>query len=163
MFNENHCNSAKVIYFFLQIFGLRSSNGHIEWEYFVPELFPFDRYGQQKMLLFVQRTTAHFPHPPQCVVIGKHKVSSNTVDGFIFVGTISFLLNENDTFMGIKIFNIFLHNSHRILYTENFLPHFIFALFALWSEGKFKTELIELYILTDKRKDTQNICQIIHS
>lgn len=57
-----------------QVFGVRSSNGHIEWEHFFPELAPFDGNDQQKLLLYVQRTTAHFPNPPQCTVVGKHKV-----------------------------------------------------------------------------------------
>nr|XP_022343072.1 ER membrane protein complex subunit 1-like isoform X1 [Crassostrea virginica] len=64
-----------------KIFGIRSTNGHIEWEHFFPELAPFDGNGQQKMLLFVQRTTAHFPNPPQCTVVGKHKETDN---GFLF-------------------------------------------------------------------------------
>ena len=34
----------------------------------------------------------------------------------------------------------------RILYTEKISSHFIFALFAFWFEGKFKTGPIEIYI-----------------
>ncbi|XP_062611133.1 ER membrane protein complex subunit 1-like isoform X1 [Saccostrea cucullata] len=64
-----------------KIYGVRSTNGHIEWEHFFPELTPFNRYDQQKLLLFVQRTTAHFPNPPQCTVVGKHKLTGN---GFLF-------------------------------------------------------------------------------
>lgn len=64
-----------------KVFGVRSTNGHIEWEHFFPELAPFDGNNQQKLLLFVQRTTAHFPNPPQCTVVGKHKGTGN---GFLF-------------------------------------------------------------------------------
>ena len=40
---------------------------------------------------------------------------SNTVDGFILMGTNFCELNENDTFVGFKIrgHGIFLHNSYR--------------------------------------------------
>ncbi|KAL4220987.1 DUF1620 superfamily [Mactra antiquata] len=58
-----------------KIVGMRSINGHIAWQHFVPELNPFDRFGKEKVILHVQRTTAHFPHLPQCVVLGKNKVS----------------------------------------------------------------------------------------
>ncbi|XP_056008838.1 ER membrane protein complex subunit 1-like isoform X2 [Ostrea edulis] len=60
-----------------KIYGVRSTNGHIEWEHFFPDLTPFNRYGQQKLLLYVQRTTAHFPNPPQCTIVGKHKATGN--------------------------------------------------------------------------------------
>ena len=57
-----------------QIYGLDSRNGDIVWSYYLPDLQPFLVGGQPQLLLFVQRTTAHFPHPPQCTVIGKDKV-----------------------------------------------------------------------------------------
>ena len=57
-----------------QVYGMRSHNGKIAWQHFFPNLAPFTGQGQQKMLLFVQRSTAHFPHPPQCSVLGVSKV-----------------------------------------------------------------------------------------
>ncbi|XP_041378601.1 ER membrane protein complex subunit 1-like [Gigantopelta aegis] len=60
-----------------KIFGIRSHTGRIIWRQYLPDLCPFDRYGRHKMLLYVQRTTAHFPHPPQCVVLGKNKKTGN--------------------------------------------------------------------------------------
>ena len=38
------------------------------------------------------------------------------------------------------------------VYRENFAPVFIFALFALWPEGEFKTGFIQLYIKVYVRK-----------
>ena len=33
------------------------------------------------------------------------------------------------------------------VYRENFAPCFIFAIFAKWPKGEFKTEQIELYVM----------------
>ncbi|KAJ8320425.1 hypothetical protein KUTeg_002012 [Tegillarca granosa] len=64
-----------------KIFGIKSTNGRPEWQLFLPELSPFKRYGKEKLFLFVQRTTAHFPNPPQCTVLGRNK---RTGEGHIF-------------------------------------------------------------------------------
>ena len=45
-----------------------------------------------------------------------------------------------------------LNNLNKILYTGKISPLFIFALFALLSEGKFKTGQIELYLKDYKIK-----------
>ncbi|XP_053379517.1 ER membrane protein complex subunit 1-like [Mercenaria mercenaria] len=58
-----------------KIVGMKSINGHLLWQHFLPELGPFDRFGREKVLLHVQRTTAHFPNPPQCVVLGRNRAS----------------------------------------------------------------------------------------
>ena len=63
------------LYHLLQIIGMRSHNGHIVWQHFIPQLAPFDRFGKKKFVFHTQRTTAHFPHPPQCVVLGRNKVT----------------------------------------------------------------------------------------
>ena len=55
-----------------------SMKGRIIWQHFIPNLAPFKRFGQDTLLLLVQRTTAHFPHTPQCVLLGTHKVSNVT-------------------------------------------------------------------------------------
>ena len=48
---------------------------------------------------------------------------------------------------------MYIFSQFHILYIQgNFRPHFIFALFALWPEGEFKTEPIELYIKDYVRK-----------
>ncbi|XP_013409710.1 ER membrane protein complex subunit 1-like isoform X1 [Lingula anatina] len=60
-----------------KLFGIESSTGRIIWRHLLPALVPFERQGKQLLLLFVQRTTAHFPNPPQCAVLGRHKVSGH--------------------------------------------------------------------------------------
>lgn len=77
-----------------KIYGIRSHTGKIAWQQFIPELVPFQRYGQLRLLLMVQRTTAHFPHPPQCTVLGVSKrtgngllISFNPVTGALLSGS----------------------------------------------------------------------------
>ncbi|VDI41926.1 Hypothetical predicted protein, partial [Mytilus galloprovincialis] len=53
-----------------KVYGMKSTNGKIAWSHFMPKLFPFDRY-KKSLPLFVQRTTAHFPNPPQCAILGR--------------------------------------------------------------------------------------------
>ncbi|XP_071110229.1 ER membrane protein complex subunit 1-like [Haliotis cracherodii] len=64
-----------------KIFGLRSHTGKLVWQQFLPELSPFDRYSKQRLVLYTQRTTAHFPLLPQCVVVGKSRKTGN---GFLY-------------------------------------------------------------------------------
>ncbi len=57
-----------------------SWTGELVWRVFLPDMVPLGAAGgssaeRRRLLLFVQRTTAHFPHQPQCVVLGKHRVS----------------------------------------------------------------------------------------
>ena len=70
-------NCYSLVYLFLQVIGMKSMNGHIAWQHLIPDLVPFTRFGKEKLLLYTQRTTAHFPHPPQCVVVGRNKVIMN--------------------------------------------------------------------------------------
>ncbi|XP_052821133.1 ER membrane protein complex subunit 1-like [Mya arenaria] len=58
-----------------KVLGMRSQTGHIVWQHLVPDLAPFMSFGRQMFMLHTQRTTAHFPHHPQCVVLGKNKAS----------------------------------------------------------------------------------------
>ncbi|XP_069121270.1 ER membrane protein complex subunit 1-like [Argopecten irradians] len=60
-----------------KIYGLRSTNGLVQWSVYLPELVAFRSNDKDKMLLFVQRTTAHFPNPPQCAIVGKNKVTGH--------------------------------------------------------------------------------------
>ncbi|XP_071146157.1 ER membrane protein complex subunit 1-like isoform X1 [Mytilus edulis] len=53
-----------------KVYGMKSTNGKIAWSHFMPKLSPFDRY-KKSLPLFVQRTTAHFPNPPQCAILGR--------------------------------------------------------------------------------------------
>jgi len=67
----------------MQVFGLDSLTGAIVWQYLLPGMKPFRRKSvaagyvdtQSAMPLFVQRTTAHFPHQPVCTVVGTDPVS----------------------------------------------------------------------------------------
>lgn len=54
----------------LQLFGIESSSGTILWKQYLQNMRPGSSFK-----LMVQRTTAHFPHPPQCTLLVKDKVS----------------------------------------------------------------------------------------
>ena len=55
------------------------------WQYLLPNMKPFQRksiaaddmHTQSAMPLFVQRTTAHFPHQPVCTVVGTDRVGNH--------------------------------------------------------------------------------------
>ncbi|XP_041129248.1 ER membrane protein complex subunit 1-like isoform X1 [Polyodon spathula] len=51
-----------------KLFGIESSFGTILWKHFLQKVQPGSSFK-----LVVQRTTAHFPHPPQCTLIIKDK------------------------------------------------------------------------------------------
>ena len=65
------------IYLFIQIFGLDSQDGTVVWDHYLPDLAQYESSGKPSLPLYVQRTTAHFPNPPQCSIVGKSKVSSS--------------------------------------------------------------------------------------
>uniref|UniRef100_A0A8C0CBP4 ER membrane protein complex subunit 1 n=1 Tax=Balaenoptera musculus TaxID=9771 RepID=A0A8C0CBP4_BALMU len=51
-----------------KLFGIESSSGTILWKQYLPSVKPDSSFK-----LMVQRTTAHFPHPPQCTLLVKDK------------------------------------------------------------------------------------------
>ncbi|XP_044523744.1 ER membrane protein complex subunit 1 isoform X1 [Gracilinanus agilis] len=51
-----------------KLFGIESSSGTILWKQYLPNIQPDSSFK-----LMVQRTTAHFPHPPQCTLLVKDK------------------------------------------------------------------------------------------
>ncbi|XP_075047264.1 ER membrane protein complex subunit 1 [Mixophyes fleayi] len=51
-----------------KLFGIESSSGSILWKFYLPGVQPGASFK-----LLVQRTTAHFPHPPQCTLLVKDK------------------------------------------------------------------------------------------
>uniref|UniRef100_A0A8C7E2D5 ER membrane protein complex subunit 1 n=1 Tax=Naja naja TaxID=35670 RepID=A0A8C7E2D5_NAJNA len=51
-----------------KLFGIESSSGTILWKQFLQDVRPGSSFK-----LMVQRTTAHFPHPPQCTLLVKDK------------------------------------------------------------------------------------------
>ncbi|XP_060614800.2 ER membrane protein complex subunit 1 [Anolis sagrei] len=53
-----------------KLFGIESSSGTILWKQYLQDVKPGSSFK-----LMVQRTTAHFPHPPQCTLLVKDKES----------------------------------------------------------------------------------------
>nr|XP_020637786.1 ER membrane protein complex subunit 1 isoform X2 [Pogona vitticeps] len=51
-----------------KLFGIESSTGTILWKQYLQDVKPGSSFK-----LMVQRTTAHFPHPPQCTLLVKDK------------------------------------------------------------------------------------------
>ncbi|XP_028920764.1 ER membrane protein complex subunit 1 isoform X6 [Ornithorhynchus anatinus] len=51
-----------------KLFGIESGSGTILWKQYLPDVRPGASFK-----LVVQRTTAHFPHPPQCTLLVKDK------------------------------------------------------------------------------------------
>ncbi|XP_077167763.1 ER membrane protein complex subunit 1 [Paroedura picta] len=51
-----------------KLFGIESSSGTILWKQYLQDVKPGSSFK-----LMVQRTTAHFPHPPQCTLLVKDK------------------------------------------------------------------------------------------
>lgn len=66
-----------------KIFGLYTGdNGRILWSYHLKNMRPFklNKLKQEvQMPLFLQRTAAHFPYDPQCVLIGKTTESKTKI------------------------------------------------------------------------------------
>lgn len=66
--------------FICQLFGIDSKTGGILWKHYL-ENIP----SNAAFKLMVQRTTAHFPHPPQCTLLIKDKVCYTAMSlGFKF-------------------------------------------------------------------------------
>ncbi|XP_070561640.1 ER membrane protein complex subunit 1-like [Ptychodera flava] len=61
-----------------KLYGMDSEDGSIIWRHFLPKLSYFERNGKRSLPMFIQRTTAHFPHPPQVVIVGRDKDSGFT-------------------------------------------------------------------------------------
>ncbi|RWS21769.1 hypothetical protein B4U80_04341 [Leptotrombidium deliense] len=68
------------------MFGIDTQTGKIVWSFFDENLSSSLRlYPMKKMQIFVQRTTAHFPHSPRCTVVTKDGIiiSFNPITGNI--------------------------------------------------------------------------------
>jgi hypothetical protein len=63
-----------------KVFGLyTASNGRILWSFYLKNAQPFEINAfknQQSIPLFLQRTTAHYPHEAQCALLSKMKVDN---------------------------------------------------------------------------------------
>eukprot|EP00079_Xenopus_tropicalis_P031908 XP_017945679.1 PREDICTED: ER membrane protein complex subunit 1 isoform X1 [Xenopus tropicalis] len=56
-----------------KLFGIESSSGSILWKFYLQGVHPGSSFK-----LLVQRTTAHFPHPPQCTLLVKDKITEKS-------------------------------------------------------------------------------------
>ncbi|KAG8431720.1 hypothetical protein GDO86_020301 [Hymenochirus boettgeri] len=56
-----------------KIFGIESSSGSILWKFYLHGVHPGSSFK-----LLIQRTTAHFPHPPQCTLLVKDKETAKS-------------------------------------------------------------------------------------
>ncbi|ESP01145.1 hypothetical protein LOTGIDRAFT_238345, partial [Lottia gigantea] len=95
-----------------KIFGIRSHTGKIVWQHYLSDLVPYNKFGELSMLLLIQRTTAHFPHPPQCAIIGKNKRTGN---GMLFtinptLGTVIKDTPSHGLDLGYKVLQVSLLN-----------------------------------------------------
>ncbi|XP_049962865.1 ER membrane protein complex subunit 1 isoform X2 [Schistocerca serialis cubense] len=61
-----------------KVFGIDNLSGEIIWKRYLEDVTTFTS-PSQPMLLFVQRTTRHFPYPAQCALVAKHKVTGEGV------------------------------------------------------------------------------------
>ena len=53
------------------------SDGSIIWQQFIPDMTPFVKNG--KSMLYIQRSVAHFPLVPQCVVVGRSRSGQGSI------------------------------------------------------------------------------------
>ncbi|XP_062505599.1 ER membrane protein complex subunit 1-like [Corticium candelabrum] len=60
-----------------KLFGIDSRDGQIHWRLYLSDLKPFSglshKTDNETCYMFVQRTSEHFPHPPQVTVVGSSK------------------------------------------------------------------------------------------
>ncbi|KAG8190034.1 hypothetical protein JTE90_000129 [Oedothorax gibbosus] len=56
-----------------KIFGIDNLSGLIVWSHFEKDFSPFYKGDNPHYPLFVQRTTAHFPYPPVCTALARHR------------------------------------------------------------------------------------------
>ncbi|XP_033226104.1 ER membrane protein complex subunit 1 isoform X2 [Belonocnema kinseyi] len=61
-----------------KIFGIETRKGEIIWQVTVPNIQGLSK-DSDKMILYLQRGSRHFPHPPQCALIAANKENGNGV------------------------------------------------------------------------------------
>ncbi|CAH1996992.1 unnamed protein product [Acanthoscelides obtectus] len=62
-----------------KLFAIDTLSGSIVWSYRLPNVKPFSILGEDKILLFAQRTARYAPLPAQCILIANDKYSGNGV------------------------------------------------------------------------------------
>jgi len=60
----------------LQLYGIETRKGEIIWQLRLPDIRGFTKLSNT-MILYVQRGSRHFPHPPQCALLAEDKVSTH--------------------------------------------------------------------------------------
>ena len=70
--NILHCVTINCL-IIPKIFGIETRKGEIIWQVRVPNLQGLSK-DSNKMILYLQRSSRHFPHPPQCALIAANKV-----------------------------------------------------------------------------------------
>lgn len=63
----------------MKVFGIDNLSGNILWQKHLRDIVPFSTNDKDSMLLFVQRTTRHFPRSAQCTLVAKDKHSNKGV------------------------------------------------------------------------------------
>lgn len=56
-----------------KVFGMDNISGRQHWIKYLPDFTAFN--AEQDMKLVVQRTSKHFPHPPQCAIVARHRTT----------------------------------------------------------------------------------------
>ncbi|XP_064629026.1 ER membrane protein complex subunit 1-like isoform X2 [Lineus longissimus] len=103
-----------------KVYGMYSNTGHLVWKNFLPNMAPFSKFGKTSLPVFIQRTTAHFPHAPQAAVLGKHKETGN---GYLYVfNPITGEEVEKKHDLGFKVSQVMPHSQ----VDERFLKGVIF-------------------------------------
>ncbi|KAG7213130.1 hypothetical protein KM043_002446 [Ampulex compressa] len=61
-----------------KIFGIETKKGEIIWQLRIPNIKGFTK-NEKTIVLYVQRGSRHFPHPPQCALLGEDKETGEGV------------------------------------------------------------------------------------
>ncbi|KAL0117773.1 hypothetical protein PUN28_008875 [Cardiocondyla obscurior] len=63
-----------------KLYGIETRKGEIIWQFKLPNIRGFTKLSNT-MILYVQRSSRHFPHPPQCALLAEDK---ETGEGVIY-------------------------------------------------------------------------------
>lgn len=61
----------------MQLFGMDNVSGKHHWTKYLPNFTGFN--NGQPMQILVQRSSGHFPHQAQCVIVAKNKLTGNGI------------------------------------------------------------------------------------
>jgi hypothetical protein len=83
-----------------KVFGIyTSANGKILWSFYLKDTLPFEdqrKTAASSIPLFVQRTTAHYPHEPQCVLVSKTLVDQQVKTRIYYFNPITGRASKGD-------------------------------------------------------------------